>query len=109
MQRKFVVSMAALALLAPSLAWADAIDGDWCSPDNKLRVSIRGPDIVTPGGAHIQGDYTRHAFTYVVPAKEPGAGKKAEMFLMGEYAMQFKAGPVVPSDQVWKRCAKESS
>jgi hypothetical protein len=45
----------------------------------------------------------------VVPAQEPGAGKKAEMVLMGEYAMQFKAGPVVAADQVWKRCSKETS
>ncbi len=109
MRKIFVVSIAALTLMAPGMALADAIDGDWCSPDNKLRVSIQGPDVVTPGGAHIQGDYTRHAFSYVVPAKEPGAGKKAEMVLMGEYAMQFKAGPVVPTDQIWKRCSKETS
>jgi hypothetical protein len=107
---KLVVSAAALlCLLAPGMALADAIDGDWCSPDNKLRLSIQGPTIVTPGGHRIQGDYDRHAFSYVVPAQEPGAGKKAEMILMGEYAMQFKAGPVVPADQVWKRCSKETS
>lgn len=97
------------ALILPGLAWADAIDGDWCSPDNKLRLSIKGADILTPGGSHIQGDYTRHAFSYVVPAGEPGAGQTAQMFLMGEYAMQFKAGPVVPADQIWKRCSRESS
>ncbi len=98
-----------IACAVPGLALADAIDGDWCSPDNKLRLSIKGADIVTPGGSHIQGDYTRHAFSYVVPGSEPGAGQTAQMFLMGEYAMQFKAGPVVPTDQVWKRCSKETS
>jgi hypothetical protein len=106
---KFVAAIAVLTVLAPSVALADAIDGDWCSPDSKLRLTIAGPDIVTPGGHRIQGDYTRHAFSYIVPASEPGAGKKAEMILMGEYAMQFKAGPVVPTDQVWRRCSKESS
>jgi hypothetical protein len=103
------VAAAIVGLLAPGVALADAIDGDWCSPDNKLRLSIAGPDITTPGGHRIKGDYDRHAFSYVVPATEPGAGKKAEMVLMGEYAMRFKAGPVVAADQVWKRCSKETS
>jgi hypothetical protein len=107
--KKLAAVVVAVAVLTPGVALADAIDGDWCSPDNKLRLSIAGPDIVTPGGHRIKGDYDRHAFSYVVPPQEPGAGKKAEMVLMGEYAMQFKAGPVVAADQVWKRCSKETS
>jgi len=106
---KLSAAIIALGVLAPGMALADSIDGDWCSPDNKLRVSIQGPDIVTPGGHRIKGDYDRHAFSYVVPASEPGAGKKAEMVLRGEYAMQFLAGPVVPTDQMWRRCSKETS
>jgi hypothetical protein len=106
---KIAAAFGVALVLAPGLALADAIDGDWCSPDNKLRLSIQGPNIVTPGGHNIQGDYERHSFSYIVPASEPGSGKIAQMFLMGEYAMQFKAGPVVPTDQVWRRCSKETS
>jgi hypothetical protein len=47
------------ALLFAAPAQADAIDGDWCREDGK-RMSIRGPDIVTPGGKAMRGDYSRH-------------------------------------------------
>ena len=42
---------------------ADAIDGDWCHVDGR-RLSIAGPDIVTPGGMRTKGDYDRHHFNY---------------------------------------------
>jgi hypothetical protein len=32
-------------------------------------------EIVTPGGKQMRGEYTRHSFSYVVPAGEPGAGE----------------------------------
>ena len=35
------------------------------------RLAIRGPEITTPGGNRISGDYSRHNFSYVVPASEP--------------------------------------
>ena len=44
-------------------------------------MSIRGPDIVTPGGHNIRGDYSRHSFSYVVPAGESGAGETVSMIL----------------------------
>ena len=52
-----LVSLMALAglVLFGSNARADAIDGDWCRADGK-RMSIRGPDIVTPGGHNIRGE-----------------------------------------------------
>lgn len=92
----FAFSLAALP------AFADAIDGAWCR-ENGLRLSINGPTIITPGGARIQGDYSRHAFSYVVPPGEPGAGATIEMRLLGEYDMQSRpAGTTTPVD--WKRC-----
>ncbi len=104
-------SLLALGLLALGLclaafpALADAIDGNWCR-ENGQRVSISGPSIVTPGGAKTQGEYSRHAFSYVVPAGEPGAG--IEMRLLGEYDMQSRtAGTTVPLD--WKRCGPATS
>ena len=78
-----VSMLLALPLLALSggAALADAIDGDWCHGDGR-RLSINGPDIVTPGGARLKGDYDRHHFSYVVPASEPGAGGTVAMVLL---------------------------
>lgn len=91
------------ALLSPvSGAWADAIDGDWCQADGK-RMSIRGPSIMTPGGKAIEGNYSRHSFSYVVPAGETGAGATMEIQLLSEYLAQAKkAGDA--SMQEWRRC-----
>lgn len=93
--------------LAAFPALADAIDGNWCRESGQ-RVSISGSSIVTPGGARTQGDYSRHAFSYVVPAGEPGAGTTVEMRLLGEYDMQSRtAGTTTPLD--WKRCGPATS
>ena len=59
-------------LAGPALA--DAIDGNWCHTDGR-RFTIRGPEIVTPGGKRMEGNYSRHWFSYVAPAPEPGAGE----------------------------------
>lgn len=95
---------AAMALLLglTSPALADAIDGDWCRADGK-RMSIRGPAIVTPGGQETRGDYTRHFFSYVVPAGEPGAGNKVSIQLLSEYLAQAREGETAPL-QEWRRC-----
>ncbi len=47
-------------------AQADQIDGHWCYKDGR-SLSIRGPQIITPGGSKMRGDYDRHGFAYVVP------------------------------------------
>ena len=93
----------ALLLLAPAPALADAIDGDWCREDGK-RMSIRGPDIVTPGGKAIRGDYTRHFFSYVIPAGEDGAGATVSITLLNEYLAHARAGDANAPVQVWRRC-----
>ncbi len=54
-----IAAAGALACLAVTPSRADVIDGDWCKADGK-RMKIRGPEIVTPGGSLIRGDYTRH-------------------------------------------------
>ncbi|HVG51089.1 MAG TPA: hypothetical protein VM867_05590 [Xanthobacteraceae bacterium] len=94
------VCTALLGFSCPALA--DAIDGDWCRTDGK-RMTIRGPAIVTPGGQHTKGDYTRHSFAYVIPAGEAGAGAAVSIQLLSEYlahARQGTDGPV----QEWRRC-----
>ena len=87
-------------------ARADAIDGEWCHGDGR-RLSINGPDIVTPGGARLKGDYDRHHFSYVVPSSEPGAGATVTMVLLSEILMHLK--PPSGEEQTWRRCGKPIS
>jgi len=104
MYHRTILTAAACAMLlmqaAPSLA--DAIDGDWCRADGK-RMSIRGPAIVTPGGNEIRGDYTRHFFSYVIPAGEAGAGNTVSITLLSEYLAHAREGVGAPV-QEWRRC-----
>jgi hypothetical protein len=58
--RLLILLVAAGVLLQTGVGRADAIDGDWCSTDG-MRMSINGDKITTPGGKHIQGNYSRHA------------------------------------------------
>src|SRR5690348_6355890 len=73
---------ACCACLLPSRALADAIDGEWCFGTS--HFAIDGPNILTPGGNRIQGNYSRHGFTYVVPVNEAGAGGEVNMVLLNE-------------------------
>jgi hypothetical protein len=101
MSRLAALAAAALALCAAP-AFADAIDGAWCHPDGRT-LHIAGPDIVTPGGARLKGEYDRHGFVYVAPAPEPDAGATIVMTLVNDAAMRMKS----PSDPyaMWRRCS----
>jgi hypothetical protein len=95
--------MVTFALTAMSIpAFADAIDGDWCR-DNGKHMSIHGPEITTPGGKQTRGDYTRHFFSYVIPAGEAGAGETVNITLLSEYLAHARVGSD-PTVQVWRRC-----
>lgn len=93
-------------MFIPGPARADAIDGNWCHADGR-RLTIKGPQLTTPGGAEIEGDYDRHGFAYVVPAREPDTGATISMVLLSETEMRMKA-PSNP-DQLWRRCGKPVS
>ena len=104
-----------LLLLPASRAWADAIDGEWCYPDGR-HMSIQGPNIVTPGGTAMTGNYARHYFSYVVPPAEPGAGRTVAMTLINEYTVNLRVGAGVANTaqaavpvEVWHRCAPTTS
>jgi hypothetical protein len=99
---KLAIAGVALGLTAAP-AFADAIDGDWCSPDGK-HLNIKGPALKTPGGAKMTGNYTRHAFSYVVPAPEPNSGSTIYMSLMNETTVQVREGTPVAQPIIWKRC-----
>jgi hypothetical protein len=101
--------VAAACTLAPFSVFADVIDGEWCAPDGR-HLTIKGPDLVTPTGKRISGDYTRHSFLYVVPPADPGAGETVAMRLVNEETVHLRQGADAASAtqaplQVWKRCA----
>jgi hypothetical protein len=93
--------------LAAAPARADAIDGNWCHAGKHL--SIEGPQIVTPSGTRMQGDYDRHGFRYTVPASDPGAGAKVEMMLVDDDTMQLSRGGAQAAPETWRRCAAPTS
>jgi len=89
------------ALLVSALpAHADAIDGQWCL--GASHFEIKGPNIRTPGGNDISGNYDRHGFTYVIPANEEGAGTQIVMVLLNEETVHLTRGTSAP--ETWKRC-----
>ena len=99
------LAVAGLCVMFGRPALADAIDGSWCFADGR-SFEIAGPNIRTPGGNRIQGDYDRHGFAYLVPAGETGAGNKVLMSLIDDdtlhvaMARNGRPGPV----QTWRRC-----
>ena len=105
--RRLMIALAMFGLmLMAAPAWADAIDGDWCHQPTGRRLSIRGPQIVTPGGKQMEGDYSRHAFDYVVPAPEPGAGKTVFMLLLDENTVHLRMGDAnAANPETWIRCS----
>jgi hypothetical protein len=109
-QRTLRTLIAGFGILVASLesACADVIDGTWCHADGR-RLSIRGPQIKTPAGTDMRGDYTRHSFVYVVPAGEPGTGETVSMILLSEYLMHARQGGNDAPVQVWNRCPPDIS
>jgi hypothetical protein len=100
---------AALAMaLSATPALADAIDGDWCHSDGR-HFSIRGPEIVTPAGTRMQGDYARHWFTYKPPVPERGAGGSIAMRLVDENTVYLSYGEAAGAPEVWLRCSPSVS
>jgi hypothetical protein len=104
-RRSNLVTGAAVLVLVALAAEtrADAIDGDWCNAAGK-RMSIRGPDLVTPGGTRMKGDYSRHFFSYVVPPGEAGAGRKVDITLLSEYLAHAREGGADAPAVEWRRC-----
>ena len=97
--------VACATLVATTVASrADAIDGQWCLGTG--HFAIDGPNIVTPGGNQITGNYDRHGFRYVVPANEAGAGTEVIMVLLNEETVRLTRGGFPP--ETWRRCKPTS-
>ncbi len=100
-----LILVAAAVAMQAGPARADAIDGNWCSPDGK-HISIDGPRIVTPGGTKMKGDYDRHGFRYVVPSREKPAGARVEMRQINEDTVHVTIGK--GPTKIWRRCKNVS-
>jgi hypothetical protein len=105
--------MAAAGLLAAPAARADAIDGNWCYTDGR-RMAINGPEIVTPAGTRTIGNYSRHYFSYKIPASDPQAGQSVFMALQNENTVNITSGADAASAaqapvEVWHRCPPATS
>jgi hypothetical protein len=105
---KFSTALAVL-IASTAVARADAIDGDWCAAEGNQHMTINGADITTPGGKQIKGNYTRHAFDYVVPDGEAGAGETVNIFLRSEYFAVSRQGTSDAPLKEWRRCAVRTS
>jgi hypothetical protein len=104
----FVAASTVAMLCLASPARADQIDGDWCHDDGR-RFSIRGPMIVTPGGAMLSGNYTRHSFQYTVPPSEADSGASVFMTLRSETRVDVRVNGPSETFQVWHRCTATTS
>jgi hypothetical protein len=97
-----------IMIVASASAWADAIDGTWCSERDHQQMTINGPQAVLPGGRHVTGDYSRHRFIYPIPMPDAEAGRQKVLQLMGEHSMAAittKPDGSEPSEpEQWKRC-----
>jgi hypothetical protein len=102
-----LLSLAAAIWLVPGgAALADVIDGNWCQADGR-SMHIAGPTITTPAGHTIQGNYSRHSFSYTVPESEPSAGATIYMRLLNETTVDLWNGTAsgdAATAEVWKRC-----
>ena len=86
MNRAVVIGLLIAAFATAKPAFADAIDGEWCSPQGENLV-IDGPQIRIPSGKTIQGQYQRHEFAYQVPEGEADYGQVIYMNLINEELM----------------------
>jgi hypothetical protein len=104
--------LAGLVLILVSLstpAQADAIDGDWCNEDGS-RLRIDGPKITLGSGQIVDGKYSRHAFSYIVPQGEWEAGVEVKFVLSSEELMRRMRNPDVMPEHadLWRRCQTTS-
>ena len=110
--RLLPAALMAWLILMPAAARADQIDGHWCYKDGR-SFTIHGPQLFTPKGNKIRGDYDRHGFAYVVPKDEKGAGDKVLMQQQNDRILHLwrygadsaQRGPA----EVWHRCDNRTS
>ena len=97
----------AVALLAGlGHALADSIDGHWCNSTGTREMAISGPHMMM-GGKQIEGNYSRHSFSYTAPDTDPQAGAPVSMLLVNENTIRATTGSD-PAPEIWRRCEQTS-
>lgn len=91
------------AFAAPALA--DRLDGGWCGGNGK-QLQINGPQITTPSGKVLEGDYRRHSFSYTAPVGDADAGQQIVMQQLNEEQMTlYRITDGKPGEpELWQRC-----
>jgi hypothetical protein len=95
--------VAAIVLgLGVSVASADSIDGDWCNEVDGKHLRIDGAAISLDTGLTLQGDYRRHAYSYV----EAETGEVVDFVMRSESQMRRVRKPdAMPEhEDLWRRC-----
>lgn len=104
---KIALSVNIFLCLSASSSFADQIDGTWCSPTGE-SMTIKGEQVVTPGGNAITGRYTRHHFDYEVPGSEKNAGDVVSADQINDENIQVKilrgAERIREKSVIWQRC-----
>ncbi len=105
MRAVLAIALAVAVLTAASPAYADRIDGDWCSKEGK-NLRIDGPSIRTPAGIQTSGNYMRHEFMYEPPEGDPDKGQIIMMRQIHDELMQLsRVKDGVPGQtEEWRRC-----
>ena len=67
-------------------------------------MAISGDNITVPSGKRIPGNYSRHAFDYVIPSGDSGAGDKVSIILHSEYLAFSRQGTSGDRQIEWRRC-----
>jgi hypothetical protein len=100
-----IISIGIFMVLWAGTAMADAIDGDWCSSTGQ-HISIAGPQMTLADGVIIRGDYSRHGFSYAVPAGQKDAGQMVHLRQRSEEQMDmFRIIDGKADDgELWQRC-----
>ena len=109
MARFTTLMICALICACPSIAFADAIDGDWCNMDGS-HLRIDGAQIELDAGLLVQGKYSRHAFSYLAPKGAPEAGTEVVFVLRSDDEMRRVRVPnAMPEhSDLWRRCSATS-
>ena len=100
--------LAAFALFATTtIAFADQIDGTWCSPSGQ-SITIQGPRIVTPGGNVVKGRYNRHHADFELPEGEANSGSRMNADQLNDEQIRVIVIGEEPSANqpsgIWTRC-----
>ncbi|HKY86560.1 MAG TPA: hypothetical protein VJL90_07365 [Pseudorhodoplanes sp.] len=101
--RMTVLSVAAAHAQSLTAQGLPALDGNWCHADGK-RMTIKGSDIVTPGGKPLRADYARTFASWVIPDGEHNAGMTVTMMLIGADRAHTREGAADTPPLEWRRC-----